>query len=378
MRLALIVVLCASVLAQVDDTPRAAPDIPKDVVWLDEGAPVPHSLRQYRGQVVLVDFWEYTCINCIRDFAVVKRWYAKYHRYGFEVLGVHYGEFRIGFNPGNVRRAAQRLRLPWPVIADVKGSTWQAFSSNVWPNRYLIDPKGSIVLQVEGEGNNARMEKQIRDLLAKQHPEVKSIALDPEEATFAPQCGAPTQETYVGKWHGRGAIENSGAYHGKDKKEDFRAAKPPRDGGVMLDGRWAVSEEAAVSGAPGVSAALRYHARSVYAVLSTNCTAPSLPAERSPKGGDAESVCSTPVRLYLLQDDKPLARADAGRDVQFDARGAYVDVAEPRMYDLVKNGAEDAPLKNRLPEHTLTLKAESPNFVLHSFTYGNNCQQNFE
>jgi hypothetical protein len=378
MRFALILVLCASAFAQVDDTGRPAPDIPKDVVWLDQGAPVPHSLRLYRGRVVLVDFWEYTCINCIRDFAVVKRWYAKYHRYGFEVLGVHYGEFQIGFQPDNVRRAARRLRLPWPVVADVKGSTWRAFYSNVWPNRYLIDPQGTIVLQVEGEGNNALMEKRLRELLAKHHPEVKSIPLDPDEAAFAPQCGTPTQETYVGKWHGRGAIENSGAYRGKDKREDFRAAKPPKDGGVMLEGRWRVNEEAALSAAADASAALRYHARSVYAVLSTNCADAGDSPARSPRSGDAESVCLAPVRAYLLQDGHPLARADAGRDVQFDAGGAYVDVAEPRMYDLVKNGSEDAPLKNKLPERTLSLKSAAAGLTLHSFTYGNNCQQNFE
>jgi thiol-disulfide isomerase/thioredoxin len=375
MRFALILVLCASALAQVDQTPRPAPDIPKDVVWLDQGAPVAHTLKGYRDHVVLIDFWEYTCINCIRDFAVVKRWYAKYHRYGFDVLGVHYGEFRIGFNPANVERAAQRFRLPWPVIADVKGSTWKEFYSNVWPNRYLLDQRGNIVLRVGGEGNNAVMESRIRDLLSKQHPEVKSIALDPDERTFAPQCGTPTQETYVGKWFDRGAVENSGAYHGKDKTHDFRADKPPKDGGVMLDGRWQVTQEAAVVEAAGASAALRYHARSVYAVLS--CVGPDVSSGQSPRGAEVNTSCSTPVRLYLLQDDKPLSRADAGPDVQFDSGGAYVDVSEPRMYDLVKNGTEPAEVKNKLPQHVLTLKSQSPGFALHSFTYGNDCQQKF-
>ena len=387
MRFALILVLCASALAQVDDTPRPAPDIPRDVVWLDQGAPVPHALKDYRGHVVLIDFWEYTCINCIRDFAVVKRWYAKYHRYGFEVLGVHFGEFQIGFNPANVERAAQRFRLPWPVVADVKGTMWKEFYSDVWPNRYLIDQRGNIVMRVGGEGNNAIMETALRNLLAKDHPEVKSIAIDRDEAAFAPQCGLPTEETYVGKWFNRGAVENSGAYHGKDKTSDFRKDKPPKDGGVMLDGRWQVTQEAAITVGGVASAAIRYHARSVYAVLSCVARAAS-PAEsrvdagdspaKSPRSGEANTACSTPVRLYLSQDDKPLARTDAGRDVRFDATGAYIEVSEPRMYDLVKNGAEDAPLKNKLPEHILTLKAQSPGLALHSFTYGNNCQQNLE
>ena len=371
MRLALILVLCASALAQVDEMPRPAPDIPRDVVWLDAsqdgGVPVPHSLKGYRGKVVLVDFWEYTCINCIRDFAVVKRWYAKYHQYGFEVLGVHYGEFQIGFNPKNVAAAAQRFRLPWPVVADVKGSTWKEFYSTVWPNRYLIDQHGNIAMRVGGEGNNAIMETALRNLLAKDHPEVKSIPIDRDEAAFAPECGVPTQETYVGKWHDRGAVENSAAYHGKPKEIVYMADKPPKDGGVRLEGRWMVTQEAAIAGAES-SSALRYHARSVYAVLSPACP---------PSGSAQVGAGACVVRVRLSQDDKPLARADAGRDVRFDSAGAYVDVSEPRMYDLVKNGAEEAPLKNKVPEHTLTLKTQSPGLALHSFTYGNNCQQNF-
>lgn len=374
----MILVLCAVAIAQVDDTPRPAPDIPKDVVWLDQGAPVPHSLKDYRGRVVLIDFWEYTCINCIRDFAVVKRWYAKYHQYGFEVIGVHFGEFRIGFNPANVSRAAQHFRLPWPVVADVKGSTWKAYQSNVWPNRFLIDPRGTIVLQIGGEGNDAIMEKQIRDLLAKQHPEVKAIALDRAEWTFAPQCGRPTDETYVGKWLGRGAIENSGAYHGKEKLDDFHADKRPKDGGVMLAGRWLVAQEGAAAAGAGASAELAYHARSVYAVLSCGEAARVATTALSSKDEVVDGKCSTPVRVDVTQDGHPLARADAGRDVEFDSGGAYVAISEPRMYDLVRNGREPAELKDKLPQHTLTLKVQAPGVALHSFTFGNDCQQNFE
>ena len=157
----LLVALCLSIPAaaqQVDTKPRPAPDFGAGDVWLDQGAPVPHHISQYRGQVVLIDFWEYTCINCIRDFAVVKRWYTKYHPYGFEVIGVHFGEFNIGFNVDNVREAAQRYHLPWPVVADQEGTTWKAYGSDGWPNRYLIDPQGTIVLKVFGEGHDREME----------------------------------------------------------------------------------------------------------------------------------------------------------------------------------------------------------------------------
>ena len=117
----LLLVLASAALAQVDTKVYPAPDFGADGTWLDQGAPVPHHIADYRGKVVLIDFWEYTCINCIRDFAVVKRWYTKYHQYGFDVIGVHFGEFNIGFDVNNVREAAQSYHLPWPVLADLKG-----------------------------------------------------------------------------------------------------------------------------------------------------------------------------------------------------------------------------------------------------------------
>jgi glutathione peroxidase-family protein len=335
--------------AQVSTEVRRAPDFPPDVVWLDQEAPVPHSIRKYRGQVVLIDFWEYTCINCIRDFAVVKRWYRKYHPYGFEVIGVHFGEFSMGFNPANVEAAAKRFRLPWPVVADVRGAIWNRYQSEAWPNRYLIAPDGNIVMQVEGEGNNQLMEAKIRELLAASHPEVKNIALDPKEK-FTPACGIPTQETYVGDWFGRGALENSQRYR-DDATVDFRADRQPDDGGVVLAGKWLTAHDGVTARWRDGSAALRYHARSLYAVMSLTDT-------------------KTPVRVYLLQDGKPLTSADAGVDVRFDAQGSYLEVRDPRMYYLVKNPAFGA--------HLLTLQPQAPGFTLHSFTYGNNCQQDFE
>jgi alkyl hydroperoxide reductase subunit AhpC len=349
--LVLIVALAAPCAAQVVEVLRAAPEFPKNAVWLDPG--VPHTLEGYKGKVVLVDFWEYTCINCIRDFAVVKRWYRKYHPYGFEVIGVHYGEFPMGFKVENVRRAAERFRLPWPVVADVKGSIWDAYHSNNWPNRYLIDPRGDIVLQVIGETGDRELENRIRGLLAKSHPEVKKLPLDPDPDTFRPQCGFPTQETYVGGWYGRGAVENAHAYSKLGQVQEFNADRAPSDGGVVLAGRWQTRQEGVASAAPDASAyALhKYHARSLYAVLSA-----ADPAK--------------PVRLDLLQDGSPLPPEDAGKDVRFDAKGAYVEVGEPRMYDLVKNRA--------FGQHILALKPQGPGFTLYSFTYGNDCQQGFE
>jgi len=345
--------LAASATAQQGKIEKA-PNFSSDAEWIDTGAAgknVPHSIKGYRGKVLLVDFWEFTCINCIRDFSVLKRWYAKYHADGFEIVGVHFGEFAIGYSANNVRDAARRFQLPWPVVADLQGSIWRDYHSDVWPNRYLIDPDGNIVLQIKGEGNNRPMEEKIRELLEKTHPEVNQIPPDPPEKTFASACGICTDETYVGDWFGRGAISNPRGYSNNGEATTFHAEATPADGKVMLAGRWITEQDGVTSDEKHGTAQLRYHARSVYAVLSVT----------NPKA---------PVRVYLLQDGKALEQSVASVDVHFDSQGSYLEVASPRMYYLVKNTA--------FGSHLLELQPQGSGFVLHSFTYGNDCQQDFD
>jgi thiol-disulfide isomerase/thioredoxin len=349
MRKAFAISLIAIFVIAAGAASTKAPDFTGGV-WIDSdqaGAKVPHSIKGYRGQVLLVDFWEYTCINCIRDFSVLKRWYGKYHAYGLDIVGMHFGEFPMGYKTENVRQAAKRFRLPWPVVADLQGDIWKAYNSDVWPNRYLIDQNGDIVMHLEGEGNNGPMEKKIRELLAPTHPEVSKLALDPDENTFTPQCGITTDETYVGDWFGRGAVEDQTGYQ-NGQEINFHAKGEPKDGGVMLEGRWVTAKDGVTSASKQSSVVLRYHARSVYAVLSVD----------NPK---------KPVRFYLLQDGKPLSKDEAAADVQFDAQGSYVEVSESRLYYLLKNAA--------FGSHLLTLEPQGKNFSLHSFTYGNDCQQ---
>jgi len=337
-------------LGQVDLKVRPAPDFGGDGVWLDQGAPAPHHITEYRGRVVLIDFWEYTCINCIRDFGVVKSWYGRYHQFGLDVIGVHYGEFNMGFKVDNVRAAAQRFRLPWPVVADQKGSTWKTFAADGWPNRYVIDPQGNIVMKVFGEFGNHEMEMKIRELLAVAHPEVMKIPADPNEDNLKASCGVPTQETFVGEIYGRSAIDDMGGHHAGEEA-DFQPVHSAPDGGVMLAGRWRVERDGVIadnhgSENHGAAAEVRYHARSLYSVLSLT----------GPKS----------IRVNLFQDGVPLPKEAAGADVKFDDKGAYIDVTDSRMYYLVRSPSFGA--------HLVALQPEIPGLGLHSFTYGNNCQ----
>jgi thiol-disulfide isomerase/thioredoxin len=336
---------CLALSAQVDQTVRRAPDFGSGDEWLDQGAPVPHHISQYDGHVVLIDFWEYTCINCIRDFAVLKSWYGKYHPHGFDVIGVHFGEFNIGFDVNNVRAAARRFHLPWPVVADQNGTTWKAYGAQGWPNRFLIDQKGDIVMSVFGETNNRQMEDKIRDLLASDHPEVTKIASDAEDNDFRPECGVTTQETFVGQLYGRGAIADLGDHKIGDNA-DFEPPHSPPDGGVMLVGRWHIEHDGVTSEGHSDGAEVRYHARSMYAVISLSG--------------------AKQVRVDVVEDGQPLPKQEAGSDVQFDPKGAYIDVVEPRMYYIIRSPAFSA--------HLVSLGPDSPGLTLHSFTYGNNCQ----
>jgi hypothetical protein len=341
----LFVCMATVALGQVDQKARVAPDFGSGDVWLDQGAPVPHHISGYHGHVVLIDFWEYTCINCIRDFGVVKRWFRKYQPYGFDVIGVHYGEFNIGFNVDNVRVAAQQFHLPWPVVADQNGATWKAYAPNGWPTRYLVDPQGMIVMKVFGEGNNREMETKLRELLATAHPEVMQVELDPDENEFKPECGITTDETYVGELYGRSSVENMAGRHAGDVA-DFQPPHSPPDGSVMLVGRWHVERDGVTSDGHGAAAELRYHARSLYAVLSL--------------------TGAKQVRVDLFLDGSAVPKESAGADVQFDAKGAYVEVTGGRMFYLLRSPA--------FSTHLIALQPQGPGLSLHSFTYGNNCQ----
>ena len=158
------------------------------------------------------------------------------------------------------------------MAADLKGSTWKAFTADGWPNRYLIDPQGNIVMKVFGEFANHEMEMKIRELLAVAHPEVMKIPTDPEEDNLKASCGVPTQETFVGEIYGRGAIDDMAGHHAGEEA-DFQPAHSAPDGGVMLVGRWRVERDGVISDNRGsdnhvAAAEVRYHARSLYSVLS--------------------------------------------------------------------------------------------------------------
>lgn len=142
--------------------PAQAPEFSGITHWINTG---PLSMRQLRGKVVLIDFWAYSCINCLRTLPHVTRWYDKYKDDGLVVVGVHSPEFDFGKNRANIERAVKRFHIRYPVAMDSRMATWQAWDNRFWPAEYLVDKHGKVVLHHFGEGRYREMENAIRSQL---------------------------------------------------------------------------------------------------------------------------------------------------------------------------------------------------------------------
>jgi cytochrome c biogenesis protein CcdA/thiol-disulfide isomerase/thioredoxin len=237
-----------------------APQFAGNSHWLNTAGDRPLTLTALRGKVVLVDFWTYSCINCIRTLPHLRAWYAAYHRDGLEIVGVHTPEFAFEHVLSNVRSAARRLGVTWPVALDNDYKTWTAYSNEYWPAEYLIDKTGRVRHVHFGEGEYGATEKAIRSLLA------EAGALVPRR-TAAVADATPnevvTPETYLGS----ARIER---YRGLPVTENRVVSYlfPPRlaQNELSYAGEWRIGPERAVASA---NARLRMHfvARDVYIVL---------------------------------------------------------------------------------------------------------------
>jgi len=340
-----------------------APEFPQPgykvsgTVWLHSP---PLTWAGLRGKVVMIDFWEYTCINCIRTFETNKRWYRLYHKYGFEIIGVHAPEFDIAYNVDNVRAAVKRFGLPYPIVVDDWFTIWKSYHNDSWPARYLVDSDGYIRDVRIGEGGDYALEQAIQGLLQQAHPGLKFPAdykIPAEPSAFRPGCGVPTDEMYMGPMYtGRGSLANPQGYK-RGRTVDYKLPAKVADGRAVVGGRWQTDPSGMIYDGkeqePDAKAArleMRYHARELYSVINVSRGKPS--------------------RLYIQQDGHWLTAANKGADVKIDAQGrSYMEIAEPRMYYLVANRG--------FGSHVVTLFPAAPGLTVNSFTFGNNCQVDF-
>jgi cytochrome c biogenesis protein CcdA/thiol-disulfide isomerase/thioredoxin len=217
----------------------------------------PLSIQQLRGKVVLVDFWTYSCINCLRTLPHLKAWWRDYHRAGLEIVGVHTPEFAFEAVPHNVGSATKQLGVRWPVALDPKYATWKAYDNNYWPAEYLIDRRGDIRNEHFGEGEYDRTERLIRQLLGEPGPARVQLAdMTPTELI--------TPETYLG--YDRQLANYVGSKPVPDRPSDYTVPKDVTQNGWALAGRWKLGPEHTTA-VRSAELALHFHAKDVYLVM---------------------------------------------------------------------------------------------------------------
>jgi thiol-disulfide isomerase/thioredoxin len=295
-----------------------------------------------RGRPVLVEFWTFTCINWLRTLPYVRAWSEKYRDDGLVVLGVHTPEFEVERDLGSICRAAEAMRIGFPIAADSEYRVWSAFENRYWPALYFVDADGRIRHHHFGEGEYEHSELVIQQLLtaAGARDVGRELAsVDPsgiEAAADWEDLRSP--ETYLG-------------YNRADSFASRGGASPdePRDYGVPaalhlnrwgLAGNWTIGREAAVVNAPGGGIAHRFHARDLHLVL-------------------APAPDNRPVRFRVLLDGDPPGAAH-GVDIDSDGEGS---VTEPRLYQLIR---QPTPVSDRTFEITF-LDAGAHAYV---FTFG--------
>jgi cytochrome c biogenesis protein CcdA/thiol-disulfide isomerase/thioredoxin len=231
-----------------------APDFVGITKWFNSK---PLTMQQLRGKVVLVDFWTYSCINCLRTLPHLRAWWRDYHRAGLEIVGVHTPEFAFEAEPSNVRAATKDLGVPWPVALDPKYATWKAYRNEYWPAEYLIDRSGHIRHEHFGEGEYGNTERLIRELLGEPGPPRAQLAdMTPTELI--------TPETYLGYDHQLERYAGSTPTPGRSARYLLPAVVPQNEWGLL--GMWKLGPEHTTAGGNAVLA-LHFHAKDVYLVM---------------------------------------------------------------------------------------------------------------
>jgi thiol-disulfide isomerase/thioredoxin len=306
-----------------------APEFTDTEKWFNTPGGRPLQLSKLRGKVVLVDFWTYTCVNCIRTLPYLNAWYKRYHRDGLEIVGVHTPEFPFEREADNVEAAVAREGIEYPVAQDNEYGTWNAYGNQYWPAEYYVGADGHVRYADFGEGNYGKKEEVIRQLLAEAGDRVGAKRSDAHG--MAPSAGITTEETYLGPYRAERFTnaELSPGLH------DFTAPKSLPANEFAYHGHWLISLKSATAAA-GAKLDLNFGARRVYLVLGSQ--------------GKAR-------RMRVKLDGRPISSADAGSDVH----DGVVDVTSQRLYNLV-----NLP---KVEHHVLELEPEA-GITGYAFTFG--------
>ncbi|MBY5353291.1 cytochrome c biogenesis protein DipZ [Rhizobium leguminosarum] len=315
-----------------------APSLDGAVEWLNSE---PLTTEQLRGKVVLVDFWTYSCINCIRTLPYVRAWAEKYADQGLVVIGVHAPEFAFEKKIDNVKKSIGDFQIGYPVAIDNDYSIWRAFENSYWPAAYLIDAKGQIRYHHFGEGNYNRTEKAIQDLLREAGSQTTAsapVVPDAKGVEAGPDLGnIRSGETYLGYEQAANFASPEGLQ--ADTAKNYSIAEPGLNG-WGLSGTWIVGRDQATLDQPGGGITYRFSARDLHLVLG-------------PGAGDK------PIR-FQVKIDGEAPGPDHGSDVDADGNGT---VTATRLYQLVRQSGAVAA-------RNFEIRFLDPGVQAYAFTFG--------
>jgi len=314
------------------------PSLSGAVAWLNSP---PLTVEALKGKVVLVDFWTYSCINCLRAIPYVRAWAEKYKDQGLVMIGVHAPEFAFEKNIDNVKKAVSDLKIGYPVAIDNDYAIWRAFSNQYWPAHYFIDAEGRIRHHHFGEGDYEGSERAIQQLLGeagKTNQSAGVVAVNASGAEAAADMkDVQSPETYIGYDRAENFVSPGGSVH------DFShvyVAGMPRLNEWGLAGKWTIGGEHAVLDQKDGSIVYRFHARDLHLVLGP--------------GPDGK-----PVRFRVTIDGAPPGTSH-GTDVDADGQGV---VTGQRLYQLVRQSGV-------ITDHTFEIRFLDPGVKAYAFTFG--------
>jgi len=315
------------------------PPLTGAVAWINSA---PLSAEALRGRVVLVDFWTYSCINCLRTLPYLKAWYERYREHGLTIIGVHSPEFAFEKDEANVQSAVRALGVAYPVALDNEYAIWRAFNNQYWPAHYFVDAQGRIRGHHFGEGDYERSEALLRTLLTEAGyrdlpPPAAGMAGEGAERA-ADESNIASPETYLGFERAENFAAREPLTRDRAQHYSVPAALPRNGWG--LEGTWKVSAESAAAEAAGARIVFRFHARDLHLVLGP--------------GPDGK-----PVRFRVTLDG---AAPGDNHGADTDAAGAG-EVREQRLYQLIR---QTQPVQDR----TFTIEFLTPGVRAYSFTFG--------
>ncbi len=302
----------------------------------------PLTTAQLQGKVVLVDFWTYSCINCLRTLPYLRAWAEKYKDSGLVVLGVHTPEFPFEKDPSNVKKAVRDLGIPYPVVLDNNYAIWNVFKNEYWPAHYFIDVRGKIRYRHFGEGGYDESERWIQELLKERSGEQLPggvVHVQAQGAEAAPETSeVQSPETYIGYQRAQNFASPGGLRRNTPSLYSIPTQLVLNQ--WALAGRWTDQGQTAVLASASGRIAFRFHARDLHLVL----------------GPTADGK---PVRFRVTMDGKAPGE-NHGMDTDEHGNGT---VTEHRLYQLVRQ-------KGAIEEHTFVIEFLSPGVQAFAFTFG--------